>query len=198
MRVPIGYVAAFSLLMVLLTTPATAQDVTGQRKFQEATMALVDWLRTISGSLGPFVTSEKREQLITRLHELNESVYGVEAAKLALLFDLKVTFGSPAENERVQRIAIDITKKVNGLRIAIGGVAVLLREEFRAGGAECEQLLNEAVDERKIWLFRLASDTTILENQVIREELIEEGEAAVRSLRNASLELARVTTRILQ
>ena len=43
------------------------------------------------------MASVQRGQLSERLHNLNESVYAVEAAKLALILDMKSMTGTEAE-----------------------------------------------------------------------------------------------------
>lgn len=184
-------------LSLFLPASGLPQDATGsQAAFERASQSIFDWLQRISRSLDEFVATERRDQLRQRLRTLNQSLYEVEASKLVLLLDMKQSTGLPAELQRMQRNAGVVAEKIDHLRHAIHDVAILLREQFQQEGLDCEILLSSATGERKTWLFQLSSDPSLLSNRSTKEELINRGEHAVSSLRDASLELASLTHRL--
>jgi hypothetical protein len=189
-------VLALALASLFLPENAFAQGaMTGQAAFEQASQSIFNWLRRISGSLDEFVASEKRAQLRQRLHELNESLYGVEASKLDLLSDMRLSTGSTNETKVLEK-AVVVSQKLDHLKTAIHRVAILLREQFQGDGLECERLLSSATGERKEWLSRFSSDPSLLRNDATKREFISQGERAVESLRSASLELAKLTQRL--
>jgi hypothetical protein len=187
MRRPVVVCVAVAFV---LTASAWGQDDrvrTGQDMFERATVALVTWLKNITGALDPIVAKENRVQFRARLRELNKSLHDVESAKAAYIQSL--------ERGRSPRPE-DLVLKVDTLKGDVRKVAVLLREEHAKGGSECEELLSSATGERKLWLYELASNFPALDNEMTRRAVIEQGKRAIRSLREASLELAKLTRRL--
>jgi hypothetical protein len=72
----------------------------------------------------------------------------------------------------------------------------LLREQQKAGGEECENLLTNAILTRKEWVSELAVNPGLLKNTNTRARLIDSGRTAVNALRNAGIELSRLINKL--
>ncbi len=188
-----------ALFWLVFTCGSHAQNLSsGLGTFERATLSIVNWIKSVSRSLDDFVVKEKRSQFLERLHDLNESLYKVETAKRALLADMKQTTNSSVELNRTRFIAEDLRQQIFHLRRSIHEVAVLLREEFQSGGLKVEELLSSTTDEKESWLdaFTHPTGEKWTNNPQLRAQLIARGEKAVGSLRNASLELAKLKQRL--
>ena len=180
------------LVGLVLTTPGQALDLRqqiqrGQDFFEKGTSFLVVWLQNINGSLDRVVATENKARLRKHLHEMNESIHEVETAKLAFLE--RLALGDYQANNDIS----PLIWKILTLRLKVREVAILLREEYQQGGFECEQLLSEATYEKKFWIIDLARHPELAKADPL---VLEKGKRAVQSLREASLELAKLTRRL--
>jgi hypothetical protein len=199
MRFAVGkllLVACFLVPGIASAQNSGAEVTAGANRFLKASLGIWNWVKTFDAEADQFVTKENRHQLIDQLRKLNKSIYEVESAKLSLLYEMTHTTGSPDELKQMDTIVVDLVTKVTGLKSTIGDVASLLREQRRAGGEECEQLLTEAILERKEWVSELSRNPDLLRNPVTRAQVIASGESAVKALRNASIELSKVIDRL--
>jgi hypothetical protein len=192
----LGVIVGCLLLLPCPTTASADLIADGQDAFVKASESILKWLKQLDGSLGSMVATENRAQLVDRLREMNGHLHEVEMIKELFLDDVKRFGGNPSWAPGIRNTADVLEDRVRALRASVDKVAVLLREEWKTGGADCERLLTQAVGQRRIWLHELADHMEELNNEEFKDRLIVQGEAALRALREASLELAKLTRRL--
>lgn len=192
-------------MTTLATLPfVTAQFVTAQPaptqppfdSFTAAATAIWHWLDSLSGELDTFVAQGNRTNLGTKCHTLNESLHAVETAKRSLLDLIRSSRGTQKEIDNIKAQASAIAPKIVALRASINNVAVLLREQAKQGGDDCETKLTSAVQDRKAWVWTVIDNPQVLSDPTQRAEILAKGTAAVNGLHNASIALANLTNRL--
>ena len=76
--------------------------------------------------------------------------------------------------------------EIDAVRYALQKVVGSLREQYKAGGVEVEELLSKATGPNKNWAYELVRQGWA------NPQLLEKGDAAVENLKRASIELAKL------
>jgi hypothetical protein len=188
------------LIGLVLATPGRAQSgeswrIQGLTTFEMATSAMVSWLKNVTmGPIDDIVAREKRAQLRNRLRELNQSIAELETSKERFLESLMGDDAQPHVLKAAE--ARKLVDQIQRVRDKVTRVKVLMREEYAIGGDKCEQLLESASGAQKMWAFRIADIADRDKGDPLVVEAIEKGKQAIKSLHEASLELAKLTRRL--
>ncbi|MER2512335.1 MAG: hypothetical protein ABTQ25_07950 [Nitrosomonas ureae] len=178
------------LVCFLLPNISTAQESPVFDNLERGSIRALEWFQALTAPITAIVEAEKRTQLLEALSELSKDLYAIEQDKLVFIQLLKrEELDQPTIYRRTSMLMEDIDKTRRSLK----KVGPLLRLKYQLGGAEVETLLSEAAVTRKIWVNQFYEEPEDLSQ---RQDLIAEGEAALKALREASLELSKLITRL--
>ena len=175
---------------LLLSKLSIAQDNPIFDDLKKASIAATEWFQAIAVPITAIVEAEKRRQLREVLSELSIYLYSIEHDKLMFIELLK---RDKLDKNAIYKSTSLLQMNIDNARKSLKKVGPLLRFEYQHGGDKVEALLSEAAVTRKIWINQLYD---MPDDFLQRQEVIAEGEEALKALRNANLELSKLITKL--
>jgi hypothetical protein len=151
---------------------------------------LIAWFDSLSSSFDRIAENEDKRKLKTALVDLDKAIYDLEFNTRYLVDALR---RQPVVEDEVRRAIKDTRQALNNVATHLRPVGVLLRFEYRAGGATAEKLIREAMGAKSSWLSDVEG---AVYRHRIEPELIREGTRVLSANESASMSLIRVIEKL--
>ena len=173
-----------------LANPAIVRADPTMDALQQASVAALQWFKVLMVSIKDIVETQKRNQLREAFADLGNAMYAVEKDKELLL---SLIVREPADFMAIRGIGDRLTRNIEKIRQELLRVGPLLRQQYASQGVKVEQLLSEAMMARKMWVGDLSQMDI---DRARKDDLIVQGKAAIKALREAHVALSELITRI--
>jgi hypothetical protein len=157
---------------------------------REIEVQLIGWFESLTVAFDKIAANEDKRALKASLADLDKSIYDLETNGRYLVWALE---RQPVVEQEVQRGVEDTRSALGKVATQLHAVGILLRSEYRAGGADAERLIAHAVGRRTAWLHDVE---VALQKHNVTPELIAEGRAVLAMQGTASGMLIRVIERL--
>ena len=151
---------------------------------------LVEWFKSLQKVSDKLAASEDQRDLRLSLVSLNKSLYDLESNTRFLVSALD---RSPLIEDEVRRGVKDTRAALRVVAKQLHEVGLLLRSQYRAGGAYAEHVLGDAVGAKSKWLNEI--EVALNEHRIPRS-LINDGNDILQMKREASIRLIQVVEKL--
>jgi len=139
------------LCFCILTSATPAQDVSAKDigLLGQLEGSLITWFEQLSKSADQLADKEDQRRLRDSLKKLQAGIYEVETNGRNLLTMLQT---KPLDKSGATKAVGDTRAAVIELKNELHETGLALRNQYRAGGAEAEQMIADAISQRSLWL----------------------------------------------
>jgi hypothetical protein len=187
MRWIISTLCCCALITAALAQDTAANEISLLSKLQKT---LLSWFDDLSKSADQIADKEDQRKLKDALSKLQNSLYEVETDGRNLIAMLQMT---PLDKPKAEKAVGDTRTALAALQTRLHETGLLLRNQYRSGGADAEQMIADAIGQRGLWLGSVSGD---IASGHVSADTIKKGQSILNLQRTASVAVGEVIAKL--
>jgi len=151
---------------------------------------LLSWFDDLSKSADQIADNEDQKRLKDSLSKLQAGLYDVENDGRNLITILLAT---PLNKPNAEKAVGDTRTALAALQKRLHETGLLLRNQYRSGGADAEQMIAEAIGQRGLWLSGVSGE---IASGHVSADTIKQGQSILNLQRTASIAVGEVIAKL--
>jgi hypothetical protein len=176
-----------ALITAALAQEAHVNDISLLVKVEKT---LLSWFDELSRSADQIADKEDQRKLKTSLSKLQATLYEVETNGRNLITILQT---KPLDKPKAEKVVEETRTALSGLQKRLHETGLVLRNQYRSGGADAENMIAQAIGRRDLWLGGVSGE---IASGHVSDETVKQGESILVLQRTASIAVGEVIDRL--